>query len=77
MTLDKFNEALFYAVREDFNACRTSGYIDQKNDALIREAIGFIEAGNKFPETPYVAQVSIRALAMAARRRMEAAGNGC
>lgn len=44
-------EAIYYAVREDFNALialdrgDTEPFIDQKNDALIREAIRMFDCG--------------------------------
>lgn len=72
--MELFDKALYYAVREDYNSSITPGYIDKKNDALIREAINYIESGNKFPNSSYVNNVSVQALARAANRR-EIRGN--
>jgi len=63
-----FKEAAYYAVREDFNDSIKPGYIDQKNDLLIRKAIAYVET-NGFPCE--VIGVEIKSLARAARRRIE------
>ncbi len=68
MTNDRFNEALYYAVREAVNE------LDKKHDSLIRQAIEHVETCG-FPDSPYVTMMSIAALAVAANRRKISAKN--
>jgi len=72
MEVKRFREALYYAVREDFNADISLGYVESnpKWVALIREAIAFFEShkGKKFPHP--MSGVEITGLARAARRRI-------
>lgn len=67
----RFREALYYAVREDFNADISLGYVEKnpKWDALIREAVAFFEShkGKKFPYGMNL--IEIEGLARAAQRR--------
>lgn len=68
----RYREALYYAVREDFNADISLGHMEQnlKLDALIREAIVFFE-GHKNREFPYgMNLIEIEGLAHAAQRRI-------
>ena len=68
----RFREALYYAVREDFNADIILGHIEDnpKWDGLIREAVTFFEGhkGKKFPYPMNGAEII--GLARAAQRRM-------
>jgi hypothetical protein len=70
-----FRKALYYAVREDFNADiqeRNGGsmfpYIDTDFDPLIRQAIAFFESTPE-EKLPTMCAVEIEALALAANRR--------
>ena len=68
----RFREALYYAVREDFNADIGLGYVESnpKWVALIREAIAFFES-HKDKKFPYPMNgVEIIGLARAAQRRI-------
>ena len=68
----RFREALYYAVREDFNAGISLGHVENnpKWDALIREAIAFFEGymDGKFPYEMNL--VEVEGLARAAQRRI-------
>lgn len=72
MNEKRFREALYYAVREDFNTDISLGYVESnpKWDALIREAIAFFEShtDKKFPYP--MRGVEIIGLACAAQRRI-------
>ena len=68
----RFKEALYYAVREDFNADIGLGHVEKnpKWDALIREAIAFFES-HKDRGFPYgMNLIETEGLAPAARRRI-------
>lgn len=66
MTIEEFNAALYYAVREDFNDRR-----DPAADNLIMLADRYV-LENGFPDTPYVCRTSVAALARAVARRRNA-----
>jgi len=61
-------EALYYAVREDFNNYTTPGHIDSKNDNLIRSAIIYVEK-HGWPENHAILNVEIESLRKCAERR--------
>lgn len=63
----RLNEAIYYAVREDFNNHTTPGHIDVEHDDIIREAIAYVEAHPEALEG--LAAVEVSALAHAAARR--------
>jgi hypothetical protein len=69
---DRYHEALYYAVRENFNAClpgkENIKFIDKKNDELIRAAIVYFET-TKDGQRPPAARIAIESLADAAIRR--------
>lgn len=65
MSGDHLSEAIYYAVREDFNASIEPKYIDQKHDDLIRKAIAYADGGGQLEAN----SVEIRALVLAAQRR--------
>jgi len=75
MTPALFRKALYYAVREDYNAEiveRKGGtmfpFIDTAFDPLIREAIAYFESTPE-DQIPAMCGVEITALALAANRR--------
>ncbi len=70
----RFREALYYAVREDFNADISLGHVEknQRLDALIREAVSFVEGLPKGAKIPYpVSLIELIALANASNRRAQ------
>ena len=78
MTAEEFRKALYYAVREGFNADvqeRKGGalfpYIDTEHDALIRQGITYFESTTE-KDLPPMCGVEIEGLAMAANRRESA-----
>ncbi len=78
MTEDEFRKAVYYAVRETFNAERSGGdpnHIDLRWDDLIRKAIKFFEdhinAGKQFPfELRGIELIDLGAAAGRRRKKM-------
>lgn len=74
MEESRFRKALYYAVREDFNADISLGHVEKnKNlDALIQEAIAFIEGLPEGGQIPYtISQIELIGLANASQRRKQ------
>jgi len=71
MDIKEFKKALYYAVRECFNAdiLNDDSYIDERWDLLIRKAIAYFE-NTKEENLPPMCEVEIVSLAECSRRRL-------
>lgn len=68
----EFRKALYYAVREDFNADITKGHIERnpKLNQFIIDAIAFYESHHRIKKFPYqMSMIELICLARASGRR--------